>query len=274
MNIEFTKMHGLGNDFIVIDNMNGQVNLTKEQISFLCDRHMGVGADGVILVEAKEGVDSTGSPRADCFMNYINADGSKAQMCGNGVRCVAKFLQQTLPQEKQKDIFRVATRSGVKEIQCHEDETYSVNMGKVTFEGADYVGGNTELEGLTLHFVSMGNPFAVSFVDKISDYDFKILGPKIENNKIFPNKMNFELVEEKNKNEFNVRVWERGCGETMACGTGACAIYALSKKLNKIGDELIINFPGGKLFLSSNKDETIMMRGPAQGVYSGFVEVL
>jgi len=264
MNIEFTKMHGLGNDFVVIDNMNGRISLSKEQIIFLCDRHKGVGADGIILVEP--------SDEADCFMNYINADGTFAQMCGNGVRCTARFLKEN--HLKQKNDFRIATRSGIKEVKCHDDGTYSVNMGQASFSHTDFPKENIEFQGLSLNFVSMGNPFAIVFVDDATLHDFMSLGPAIENNPIFPNRMNFELVEQKSKNEFKVRVWERGCGETLACGTGACAIYALARKIKNVEPEIIIEFPGGRLLLSADQSDNIIMRGLAEAPYSGMVEIL
>jgi len=265
MFIEFTKMHGLGNDFVVINNMNGRIKLNKGQIQFICDRHKGIGADGVILVEPFD--------EADCFMNYINADGSEAQMCGNGVRCITKFLKDNLPKDKQKDIFKIATRSGVKEIQCFPDGTFSVNMGRPSFSNPDFVGESMEIGGVTLNFVSMGNPFAIALVDDMTKYDFEILGPLIENHKDFPNKINFELVQQINSNEFKVRVWERGCGETLACGTGACALYALSQKLKNADKDITIEFPGGSLYLSLGVDGDIIMRGPAESVFSSMIYV-
>ncbi len=262
--IGFTKMHGLGNDFVVIDNMEGRITLSKEQIVFLCDRRKSVGADGVILIEKRDGVHA--------FMNYINADGSEAQMCGNGIRCTAKFLKENLFKNVQN--FKIATRSGDKTIICHDDDTYSVNMGRASFVSQDFVGENLKLEELDLNFVSMGNPFAIAFVSKLEDYDFENLGPKIENNKIFPNKMNFELVERKDSKNFTVRVWERGCGETLACGTGACAVYAVSRKQKIADPEININFKGGTLIISENEKGEIVMRGPAISAYAGVVEVL
>lgn len=257
--INFTKMHGLGNDFVVIDNMDGKTKLSKEQIIFLCDRHRGVGADGVILVESSEA--------ADCFMNHIDADGTCPRMCGNGIRCVAKFLKNN--KLVSKNYTRVSTRSGIKEVNCYEDGTYSVNMDKASFKNPDFPEENTVVSGLPLCFVSVGNSFAISFVDDITKYDFNSIGPSIENNKIFPNRINFELVEQKSKNEFKVRVWERGHEETLACGTGACAIYALAKKTRDIDKEITVEFPGGKLYLSSDTEDNIIMRGPAEVSFVG-----
>jgi len=263
MTLNFVKMHGLGNDFIMIDNMDGNIKLSKEQIIFLCDRHKGIGADGVILVDY--------SDEADAFMNYINADGSEAQMCGNGIRCMTKFLKERRFKDKKE--FSIDTRSGIKYIQVHDDDTYSVNMGKESFNNKDYQGDGFKIFDFDFKFISMGNPFAIAFVKNVDDYDLKIMGPQIENNNIFPNRINFELVKEINPQEFQVRVWERGCGETLACGTGACAIYGLLTKMDKVKGDIVINFRGGKLQLSRNKDGNIIMRGPATNVFESSIEI-
>ncbi len=263
MEIGFTKMHGLGNDFIVIDNFNGRMKFSNKQIVFLCDRHIGVGADGLILVEkAKD---------AHCFMNYYNTDGFQAEMCGNGIRCVAKFLKDYY--FKSEDNFKILTRAGIKEVSSKEDDTFSVNMGQPVFSHKDFPKNELELEGLVLNFISMGNPHAVAFIDDFNKYDFSLLGKKIENNSNFPNKINFELVQQKNNQELEVLVWERGCGATLACGTGACAVYALARKHKKVEQEVIINLPGGKIFLTENEKGEIIMRGEAVNVYSGVVEI-
>ena len=265
MNIEFKKMHGIGNDFVVIDNFNGRIKLSKDQVAYLCDRHKGVGADGVILVEA--------SSEVDCFMNYINADGSEAQMCGNGIRCVAKFLKDDYL--KSKNIFKIATRGGVKEVISDGSNSFSVNMGKPIFISDDFpnFSENVLFEGLTLHCVSMGNPHAVVFVEDLNKYDLLALGPKIENNKNFPNKINFELVEKISSGELKVKVWERGCGATLACGTGACAVYAISRKYENTLKEVVIHLPGGKLFVLEKENGEIIMKGEAKSVYFGLIEI-
>ncbi len=259
-------MHGLGNDFIVIDNMNGRISLSKEQIVLLCDRHKGVGADGVILVEK--------SDTADCFMNYYNSDGTVAEMCGNGVRCVAKFLKDEI--KKEEINFKIETRAGIKEIKYRDDDTYSVNMGNPVFFHSDFPTQAIELEGLNLNFVSMGNPHAVALVSDINIYDLEKVGPLIENNKNFPNKINLEIVEKKGEGEFVVKVWERGCGITLACGTGACAVYAVMQQIKKTAEdkEVVIHLPGGDLFMSENKKREIIMRGSANSVFSGLVDLI
>ena len=266
MNIGFTKMHGLGNDFVVVDNMNGRIALSKEQIIFLCDRHTGIGADGVILVEP--------SDKSDCFMNYYNSDGSVAEMCGNGVRCVAKFLKDNiLPKNNTQTNFKIDTRAGVKDIEYKDDGTFSVNMGKPVFISADFPKESLRLEDLELNFVSMGNPHAVAFVDDIHLYKLEFVGMKIENDAHFPNKINFHLVQKINEKEYKMATWERGCGITLACGTGACAVYALLRKLKNAPEEIILELPGGKLYMSENKEGNIIMRGPATSVYSAMIEL-
>ena len=256
-------MHGTGNDFIVIDNFNGKINLSTEQIVFLCDRHKGIGADGVILVESH--------PTSDCFMNYINANGSKAKMCGNGVRSVAKFLKDFYLKDKKE--FKIATLDGIKNIKWEKENIFSVNMGKALFESEDYNNAEKEIEGLPLEYATVGNPFAIAFVEKIEDYDLVTLGPKIENHKSFPNKINFELAEIINESELKVKTWERGCGAVLACGTGTCAVYALFKKKNSIKEDVVIHLPGGDLSLSQNKEGEIIMTGPAVSVFSSMIEL-
>ena len=204
-------------------------------------------------------------------MNYYNSDGGEAEMCGNGIRCTAKFLKDYYL--KAKNTFKIKTRAGIKEVSYEKDNIFSVNMGKPIFSSNDFLKKEIEIEGLLFYFVSMGNPHAVAFVDNLEDHDLSVLGPKIENNFNFPNKINLEIVEEKNKKEFLAKVWERGCGITLACGTGACAVYALVRKYKNADTGVIINLPGGQLFLSENKDRDIIMCGEAKSVYNGVVYV-
>ncbi len=264
MIIEFTKMHGIGNDFIVIDNFNGRIKLSEEQIVLLCDRHKGIGADGLILVES-----STNG--ADCFMNYYNSDGSGETICGNGTRCTAKFLKNFYL--KDRDTLLIGTGAGIKKVICEEDGTFSVNMGNPVFSHSDFPNKKINLEGMELDFVSVGNPHAIAFVEDLSIFDLEKIGPKIENNEQFPNKINFELVEKKDDKKFKAIVWERGCGATLACGTGACAIYAIIQKQGSKELEITIELPGGELFISQNEDGEIIMRGEARSTFSGEIYV-
>jgi diaminopimelate epimerase len=257
---EFYKYHGAGNDFVMIDNRDGEFHGDPEKIKQLCDRHFGIGADGLILLESSE--------RADCFMNYYNSDGTLAEMCGNGIRCTAKFfLDRTRSNSKE---LLIDTRAGIKKVIANEDGSFSVNMGAPAFSHADFPSGSLILEGNEFRFVSMGNPHAVSFVKDVSLIDLSNIGPKIENDSHFPNKINVEFVEKIKDDYFKVKVWERGSGATLACGTGACAVYAILKNARQeLTQELILEFPGGNLYLSENKEGEIILRGPAVCVFKG-----
>lgn len=256
-------MHGLGNDFIVIENMNNRIELLPEHIALLCDRHVGIGADGLILIEP--------STAADCFMNYYNQNGEEAEMCGNGIRCTARFLKEGIL--KSKNEFEIETRIGVKRVSLTKENNFSVNMGKPLFESKDFPDDSKEIEGKKFGFVSMGNPHAVCFVSDLEKENIKDIGPKVENSTLFPNKINVELVEEKSKNKFKMKVWERGCGETLACGTGACAVYARALRDKGAEKNVEIELPGGILFMTENNDGSIIMSGPASTVYTGVIEI-
>ncbi len=268
---EFYKYHGTGNDFVMIDNRDQNFNVKDlKNIKLLCDRHFGIGADGLILLELSKKVDSAGSPQADCFMNYYNADGTVAEMCGNGIRCMAKFfLEQTKSNVKK---LLIDTRAGIKEIARKKDGSFSVNMGKPIFVHADFPRNSLILENIEFQFVSMGNPHAVGFVKNISDIDMSSIGPKTENDPHFPNKINVELVEKVKDDYYKVKVWERGVGATFSCGTGACAVYAILKKEKKNINEITLEFPGGKLYLSENKKNEIILRGEAVCVFKGEIK--
>ncbi len=259
---EFFKYHGAGNDFIMIDNRSGDFDTTNtENIKLLCDRHFGVGADGLILLES--------SDKADCFMNYYNSDGSVAEMCGNGIRCLVQFfLERTKSDAKELSI---DTQMGIKKILVNNDETFSVNMGAPVFSHADFPNGPLTLQNFSFGFVSMGNPHAVGFVKSLSQINISDIGPKVENDSHFPNKINVGLVEKVTDNYFKVKVWERGSGATLACGSGACAVYAIVKKLGmtNASGELTLEFPGGNLYLSENEKGEIILRGPAVCVFKG-----
>ncbi|HEY5587596.1 MAG TPA: diaminopimelate epimerase [Candidatus Paceibacterota bacterium] len=257
--INFHKYHGAGNDFIMINNLDGDIHLKSEHIKTLCDRHFGIGADGLILLQSSE--------KADCFMNYYNSDGSLAEMCGNGARCTAKFfLDQTDSHAKELSI---DTKAGIKKIICKSDDTYSVNMGAPIFEHTDFPSGLLNIEGLPFECVSMGNPHAVMIKDTLDNFDILSIGPEIENDYHFPNKINVEFVEKIKDDYFKVKVWERGCGPTLACGTGACAAFSILNKKENFKKEITLEFPGGKLFLSENHRGEIILRGPATFVFKG-----
>lgn len=263
--IQFHKYHGAGNDFILIDNRDGSFGVpVAEKIKLWCDRHFGIGADGVILLES--------SGKADCFMNYYNADGSLAEMCGNGVRCAAKFFLE-LEKSGKKELW-IDTRAGVKKIIVNGDGTFLVNMGRPVFSSPDFPDKSLVLENISLEFASMGNPHAVGFVEDLSRINISEIGPKIEQDLRFRSGINVELVEKISDNHFKVKVWERGSGATLACGTGACAVCAVLNKNLAGGDlkETTLEFPGGNLYLSSNNEGEIILRGGADFVFKGEIK--
>lgn len=256
---EFYKYHGLGNDFIIFNNLKGEITLSEKEIIALCERHKGIGADGIILVEnSKEG---------DFFMNYYDSDGS-SKFCGNGLRCTAKFIKDNNLAEG-KNVLHIATNYGIKDIILEADDTLSVNMSKPMFEHSDFPPEPLEIENLIWNCVSVGNPHAITFVDNLDNYDLLKIGPIVENNKNFPNKINVEIVEQKSSNDFKVKVWERGGFPTLACGSGATAVYAMARKYKGGDEKLTVELPGGKLFFSENEHGDIIMRGPAVLVYKG-----
>jgi len=297
--LKFKKYEGAGNDFIMIDNLDGLIKLEPDHIARICDRHFGIGADGVILLEKSDKADlsrrsdvdakpdsafpfgqSFDVAKADCFMNYYNSDGTIAEMCGNGARCTAKFFLEITPnQGLGVTEINLETRAGIKNIKINEDNTFSVDMGIPLFQSPDFppaIGkAYGKIEGYDFNFVSMGNPHAVSIVDNLDDLDIKEIGPKVETNPLFPNKINVEFIEKIRDDYYKVKVWERGCGATLACGTGACAVFAILSKfsarqgLAENDNEIILEFPGGKLFLSSNEQGHVILRGPANYVFEG-----
>lgn len=257
--ITFYKYEGTGNDFIMINNLKEDINLSKDDIKAICDRRFGIGADGVILFQT--------SDKADLFMNYYNSDGTLAEMCGNGARCTAKFfLEQT---NTDRSELSIDTRAGIKKIIVNENGTISVNMGIPSYITSDFPSEIINIDDYSLRCVSTGNPHAVLQIDDLEKIDVKTIGPKIENDFHFPNKINVEFVEKIKDDYYKVKMWERGCGETLSCGTGACAVYAIMKKSNPDIKEVVIEFPGGKLFLSENYEGEIILRGPANFVFKG-----
>ena len=304
MTVPFKKMNGCGNDFVMIDAMSRPLDITPDQVAFLCDRHFGIGADGVILVEPPK------TPRSVAFMNYINSDGSFAQMCGNGVRCFAKFLVDEGIYEGEGPI-DVDTRAGVRTISfvCDQSgklESATVDMGAPILEPSEIpvkvIANATSEKGIAFGrdvsvdspwgrfdftFVSMGNPHAVCFIESFESLpddlfvqgiprsmdSMKIdeIGAFFESNPIFPEKSNIEFVHIEDAG-IRMRVFERGCGETLACGTGACAtVVAASLTGRSCGhDKVILN--GGVLDISWDGGH-VSMTGPASFSFSGEVEI-
>jgi diaminopimelate epimerase len=277
--IKFSKLNGQGNDFVIIDDTSSSINLSKDQIAKICHRNFGIGADGLILVRK--------STDADFKMDYYNQDGSVAEMCGNGIRCMARFIHDgNLSRKKELSI---ETLAGVKRIFLNLDnnnvEDIRVDMGLPDFKPENIPVDITAKAVLNyrikinsnifyINCVSMGNPHCVILMnkgEKLSDIDLDKLGPELENHPIFPRKTNAEFVDIKNNNEVSMRVWERGVGETLACGTGACAAAVCVKKLNKIsGENVRINLPGGKLdIMWKDEKSSVYLKGKVEHVFNG-----
>lgn len=278
--LEFTKMTGLGNDYIYINCMDGtSIKNIPELAKKLSDRHFGIGADGLILIENPT-IDN-----ADYKMRIFNSDGSEAEMCGNGIRCVAKFIHDK--KINNNDKLSIETLAGIKKVKIIEDNNNECNdvivdMGEPVFRDKNipydvYEAFNKDLdlevngENMRFTVLSMGNPHAITFVQNLDDMQIEKYGPKVENNPIFPNRTNVEFVEIIDKNNIKVRVWERGVGETYACGTGACAAMVASGLNGYTDENVTVNLPGGKLKIEWGKDNHIYMEGPATTVYEGNV---
>lgn len=279
MKLCFTKMHGCGNDYIYIDGFRYNIKNPGELSKKLSDRHFSVGGDGVIIIGP--------SDKADAFMHMYNADGSEGKMCGNGVRCTAKFVHDNfLP---DKDVINIETLSGVKKIELKKENEVvtggTVDMGKAEFDCAKipalfedcgvqkslYI-DNCEYKVIP---VSMGNPHAVIFMDDDFDIDrFEIekIGPKFEKNPAFPEGVNTEFVKVISPDTFKMRVWERGSGETLACGTGACAVGAAAVKMGIAdeGKDLKVILPGGELIINYTP-ERVLLTGGAVTAFTGEV---
>ncbi len=271
----FTKMQATGNDFIILNYLEDRLEYSYKLLAeFMCNRHFGIGADGILIVEK--------SKKADFKMRIFNKDGSEAEMCGNGIRCFSKYVYEKNLIHKEK--FNIETLAGIKEIELDiEGDTVvniTVNMGKPELEFSkipiiNLVGENKEkfdIEGYEVYPISMGNPHAVCFVENLDQINIKEIGEKIENYKIFPNKTNVEFVQIINENQIKVRVWERGVGETLACGTGACAASIISNKYKSTNSDITVDLLGGKLKIKYQNNETKLI-GPAEFVFEGKIEI-
>jgi diaminopimelate epimerase len=263
--IHFHKMHGLGNDYIYVNTQEYTIVNPEEKAKRWSKYHIGIGADGLVLIGK--------SDKADFSMRIFNADGSEAMMCGNATRCVGKYVyEQGLT---TKTYLTLDTLSGIKILNLHIDnnqvKTVTVDMGipetddKLTTVKA----GNSMYEGT---IVSMGNPHFVIIVDDINKIDLETTGPLIEKNLLFPDRTNVEFVEIKDKNNVRMRVWERGSGITMACGTGACATLVACASKGKINHEANIIMDGGTLSVLWDKNHHILMTGDAVDVFEGDID--
>lgn len=261
--LPFEKMHGLGNDFILIDrrHMPNGVDLKKLALS-ICNRNFGIGADGLIIVDFS----STGE--TDFVWDYFNSDGSSAEMCGNGMRCFAKYVYERGLTENVT--FSVMTLAGIIKPLLEDDGTVTINMGQPKI-GTKCAKLSVDGEELNYTYVEIGNPHCIVFMDsEISEEQFYRLGPKIEKHPEFPDGVNVEFVKIVSRNEIGCRVWERGAGATLACGTGACAVLVAANTNDYVNDTAKIFLPGGPLKVTWDKEKNLLyLNGPAASVFTG-----
>ena len=277
--MKFTKMHGLGNDYVYVNCFEEKIDNPPAVARFVSDRHFGIGSDGLIMINP--------SKTADFEMEMYNADGSRGEMCGNGIRCVAKYVYDYGLTDKTQ--ISVETLGGIKYLDLTvEDGKVSlvkVDMGKpeleadlipIISEREQVIDEPIEVDGKEYHMtgVSMGNPHAVIYVDDVKGLDLEKIGPKFENHERFPKRINTEFVHCIDRQTLEMRVWERGSGETLACGTGACAV-AVSSILNNLTDtQVTVKLLGGDLQIEWDREkDRVFMTGPATVVFDGVIDI-
>lgn len=278
MTIEFTKYHGLGNDFILIDNRQSREPLlTSEQAVQFCDRHFGIGADGVIFALPAE------TPGADYKMRIFNSDGSEPEMCGNGIRCLARFLADLKAPSNSLAKYQIETLAGIITPELQPDGQVTVDMGSPRLTAAEIpttlVAGDLKAIDRTLEVagqtwsvtcVSMGNPHCITFVDDVAKISLETIGPEFEHHPAFPQRINTEFIQVVAPDYLKMRVWERGAGITLACGTGACASLVAGVLTGRCDRKATIELPGGPLVIEwSQLNQKIYMTGPAERVFTG-----
>ena len=272
MHIQFSKMHGLGNDFMVVDNVTQNVFFSPDKIRTLADRHFGIGFDQLLMVEPPY------DPDQDFHYRIFNADGSEVAQCGNGARCFARYVKQKGLINRNKIL--VSTKSGNMVLYLEKDGQVTVNMGKPEFEPARIPMKANKQENVyltregnhTLFYgaVSMGNPHCVLSVDDINTADVKTIGPLLEQHERFPEGVNVGFMEVVAADYIRLRVYERGTGETMACGSGACAAVAIGQMQGKLGKDVRVDLPGGNLRIRwQGPGSVLKMTGPAEHIYDG-----
>ena len=281
MKLRFTKMHGIGNDYIYFNAIDQKIGDPCELAKKLSDRRFGIGGDGIILV--------CPSDIADAKMRIFNEDGSEAKMCGNGIRCVAKFVYDYGIVPADRTTVTIDTLSGVKTIELTVENgkavSAKVDMGAailkpvdipMNFDGETCIDQPLRVDGKEYRVtaVSMGNPHCVTFVEDVDGLDLERIGPAFENHPAFPDRVNTEFVRVIDDHTLQMRVWERGSGETWACGTGACAtvVAACLNGYCQKGEDITVHLRGGDLIIRYT-DETVVMTGPATTVFEGTVEV-
>ncbi|MFC1856127.1 diaminopimelate epimerase [Thermodesulfobacteriota bacterium] len=270
--INFTKMHGIGNDFVVIDCRENDIREIDNFAKRLCDRRFGIGADQLLLIYD--------SDIADFYMAIFNADGSEVEMCGNGIRCFAKYLVDRKITNKTR--LDVETPAGIIKPEIIGDSV-KVNMGAPILDGrkipldhdGEVIDFPLTVDGKEFNVtaVSMGNPHCVTFVDDVNAFDLDRFGPLFERHVLFPNRVNFEVIDIINDHEINMRVYERGAAETLACGTGACASAVAAHLNKKTGNNVLVHLRGGDLNIEIADDGNVYMTGPAKEVFTGEISL-
>ena len=278
--MKFTKMQGIGNDYVYVNCFEESVDDPERVSQIVSDRHFGIGSDGLVLIMPSE--------KADFRMRIFNADGSEAMMCGNATRCIGKYVYDNKLTDKTS--VTLETNSGIKYLTLFPEngvvKTVNVDMGMavlkpseipMTAEGENFISRPITVNGseYTVTAVSMGNPHAVTFVDDVDSLSLETIGPLFENHPLFPMRVNTEFIKVIGNNELQMRVWERGSGETWACGTGACAsaVAAVLNGFAKQGSEITIHLRGGDLFITYTNDGNVFMRGPAETVFTGEITI-
>ena len=277
--MEFTKMQGCGNDYVYVNGFENKIDNPNKLSEIVSDRHFGIGSDGLIVINPSE--------KADFKMSMYNADGSEGKMCGNGIRCVAKYVYDN--KMTDKTTITVETLSGIKTLELNvkndKVETVKVNMGTPILLPKDVpvVSDKDKVvdepividdKEYRITCVSMGNPHAITFIENTDDLEIETIGPKFENNPIFPDRVNTEFIQVLDRNTVKMRVWERGSGETFACGTGACATVVACVLNGLTDDKVTVKLLGGDLFIEYNREKnTVYMTGPAKVSFTGKIEV-
>ena len=274
MLLNFSKMHGLGNDFVVVDNVTQNVFFSKEKIQQLADRNFGIGFDQLLIVEPPY------DPDQDFHYRIYNADGSEVSQCGNGARCFAKFVKQKGLINRNKII--VSTKAGRMVLYLEKDGNVTVNMGRPVFTPELIPFKANKQENIYIirdnehtffcGAVSMGNPHCVIEVDDVDNYEVQGIGKIVGNNERFPEGVNVGFMQIISRNEIKLRVFERGSGETLACGSGACAAVAIGIMQDKLDKEVNVTLAGGRLIIKwQGEDSLLKMTGPAEHIYDGQV---
>lgn len=276
MLLKFTKMQGAGNDFVVVDGYSSPVSLDSAQIKKIANRYFGVGCDQLLIVE------KTTTPNVDFRYRIFNADGGEVEQCGNGARCFVRFVTEKGLTKKHEIV--VETRCGIITLMLRDDNQVTVNMGAPRFSPTEipFTAEHRQKtytlqlnnQAITISAVSMGNPHAVTLVENIESANVAELGPQIESHDSFPQRVNAGFMQVVNPHEIKLRVYERGSGETLACGTGACAAVVSGIQLGLLQSPVLVHTRGGKLNIEwQGEGQPVMMTGPAEIVFEGEIQI-